>query len=131
MTDVEAAGVELCVREQVVPDLRAAVDVERFVGECDRNARVEGLVETAHAVGGQEHDAVVLLEQPQEDADHRVAVDVVVGPALQEDVGLVEQDDRVPVARDLQDVAQLVLEFVDGGAQFADGDGVERLAQQL
>jgi len=92
---------------------------------------VKGLVEAAYAVGGEEHDAVVLLEQPQEDADHGVAVDVVVGPLFQEDVGLVEQDDCIPVARHFQDVAQFVLELVDGGAQLADRDRVERLAQQL
>jgi hypothetical protein len=73
----------------------------------------------------------VLLEQAQEDADHGVAVDVVVGALLEEDVGLVEQDDCVPLAGHLEDVAQLVLELVDGGPEFADRDGVERFAQQF
>ena len=131
VVDVETACVELRVREQVGPDLLAAGGVERLVGERDGDARVEGLVEAAHAVGGEEHDAVVLLEQPQEDADHGVAVDVVVRALLQEDVGLVQQDHCVPLARDFEDVAQFVLEFVDGRAQFADRDRVERLAQQL
>ena len=129
--DVEFVGGEAGVLEEVAPDGGAAVPGVRLVVQRDRDAGVEGLVEAADAVSGEEHDAVVLLEQAQEDADHGVAVDVVVGTALEEDVGLVEQDDRVPVAGDLEDVAQLVLELGDGGPEFADCHGVERLAEQL
>ena len=61
----------------------------------------------------------------------KAAVDVVVRALLEEDAGLVEQDDFVLVACNFEYVAQFFLEFVDGLALIADRDRVDQLEQQL
>ena len=61
----------------------------------------------------------------------KAAVDVVVRALLEEDAGLVEQDDFVLVACNFEYVAQFFLDFVDGRALIADRDRVDQLEQQL
>jgi len=117
--------------EQVLPDLFARTLPVRLLLERNADARVEGFVECLDSVGCEEHDPVVLLEQAQEDAYHCVALDVVVCALLEEDVSLVQEDDSVPVACHFQDVAQFVLEFVDGRAQLAHCNALQGLLQEL
>jgi len=117
--------------EQVLPDLFARTLPVRLLLERNADARVEGFIEGLDTVGCEEHDAVVLLEQAQEDAHHCVALDVVVSSFLEEDVCLVQEDDSVPVAGHFQDVAQFVLEFVDGRAQLTHCHALQRLLEEL
>ena len=117
--------------EDLGPDLRPAVAVEVAEVVLDGNAAGEGLVEAFDAVGGEEEDALLVLEQPDEDADHGVALEVVLAALLHEDVGLVEQQDCVPGLADLEDGFEAVLEFVRLRAEFADVDHVERLVHGL
>jgi len=128
--EVQSVTVESCTLNQILPDLDPVV-AEGLVLQCDRNPAVESLVESAHAVGGQEHHAVVLLQQTQENADHGVAVNVIVRPFLQEDVGFIEKHYRIPHAGHLQNLAQFLLQLSDGGAQLSYRDTLQRFSQQL
>ena len=86
------------------------------------DARLEGLVEGLNAVRGEEEDALEVLEQAQEDRDEGVAMDVLHRALLEEDVGFVEEEDRVPGVRDFEDLGQFEFEFFGGGAEVAGGD---------
>jgi len=79
------------VVEDLFPDLRPAACVKVAEVLLHRDAARERLVEPAHAVGGQEQDALVVLEQADEDADHGVALDVALRTLLHEDVCFVQQ----------------------------------------
>jgi len=119
------------VREYLLPNALARGGSQLVVEQLDRDARVERLVELAHTVGRQEQDALLLLEQAQEDADHRVAFDVFVRSAFHEHVGFVQEQDRVPCLADFEDFFELAFEHVRFGAEFADVDGVEWLLERL
>lgn len=95
------------------------------------DARLEGLVEGLDAVRREEEDALVILEQAEEGGDERVAVDVVQGALLEEDVGLIEEEDGFPDGRDIEDARELLLEIARVRAELAGGDGVERALREL
>lgn len=96
--------------------------VERHV-----DAGPEGVVDGAHAVRGQEEDAVVVLEDAEEDRDERVALHVLLGTLRQEDVGLVEQQDAVPHVRQPENIGQGPLHFGRRQAQVTAGDDKQGL----
>lgn len=64
---------------------------------------LEGQVEIGRHVGREDDDALVIFQLPQEHGHDGVAHQVVVGPLGQEDVRLVQQDNRVPVLAELED----------------------------
>jgi len=96
--------------QQLLPNRYSFEFVQVVLKEFDADAAVERGVERFHSVGRQEQDALLLLEQPQENAHHRVAVDVRAGPLLQEYVCLVQQQDGVPRVADFEDLLQTILE---------------------
>lgn len=49
------------------PQVGPARGVQRVVLEREVDARLKGLVKRLHAIGGQEHDAGVVLEHTQKD----------------------------------------------------------------
>jgi len=67
----------------------------------------------------------------KEDADERVAVDVVHVSLLQEHVCLVQQQDRAPCVADVQDFLQLSLQVPRIGAQLARRHHVQRTLEEL
>ena len=111
-----------CRAEQVCPHLGACRLAERLVPQRDRDARVEGVVKGADAIGSEKQDTLMVLEEAKEDAHHRVAVDVVLRAPLEEDVRLVDENNRVPRRRDLEDLAQLLLELGARDAELANAE---------
>lgn len=87
--------------------------------------RLERIVERLNTVRRQEQDALEVLQQAQEDGHQRVAVDVLDGALLEEDVGFVEQEHGAPGVRNVEDLLQLGFEGAGVGAQLAGGDHVE------
>ena len=81
------------------PDGLAGLVGELGVTEGDVDAGLEGVVEGFDAVGGEEEDALEVLEQAQEDGDEGVAVDILHRALLQEDVRFVEEEDGAPGMR--------------------------------
>ena len=53
------------------------------------DATLEGLVEDADTVGGQEQDPLEVLKCAQEDRDKRITLEVLVVAVLEEDVGFI------------------------------------------
>lgn len=60
------------------------------------NARFEGLIKGGDTVGSEEEDAGVVFQDAQEDGDHGVAVEIMQGALLQEDVCFVNEEDGTP-----------------------------------
>jgi hypothetical protein len=60
------------------PDAFARQLIGRVIADQRDAARDDGLVDVVDAVGGQEQQAVEILEHAQEHADHGVGIDVVV-----------------------------------------------------
>ena len=60
-------GVTAEVLDEDGPDFGAAAAVQLRKTEADVDAGLEGLVEGAHAVGGEEEDAIKVLEGTKED----------------------------------------------------------------
>lgn len=66
-----------------------------------------------------------VFEEAEEDGDEGVAVEVVHGAFLEEDVGFVEEEDGVPGVGYVEDAVETVFENVCGGAELAGGHHVE------
>ena len=108
---VELGGAQAAgLADEGVPDVAAAGGRQGGVLHADVDAGVEGVVDVADAVGGEEEDALVVLEDAQEDGDHLVALEVGGGAGLEEDVGLVEQQHGVPLGHHLEDRVQRLLD---------------------
>ena len=63
--------------EERTPDARPGVTLELAEVQRDMDAGEERVVEGGDAVRGEEEDAAVVLDMPQEDGDHRVALHVM------------------------------------------------------
>jgi hypothetical protein len=63
---------------------------------CGGGAGGRYLVESFNTVGGEEENALEILEEAQEDANQRIAVEVVAASALKEDVGFVQKEHCSP-----------------------------------
>ena len=83
--------------EEHLPDGAARFEGEFGVAQGDVDAGLEGVVEGLDPVGGEEEDALEVFEEPQEDGDERVAVDVLHRALFEEHVGFVEEEDGTPV----------------------------------
>ena len=76
------------------------------------DAGLERRVHVFDPVGGQEEDALVVLEHAQEDGDEFVTLEVMRAALFEEDVRFVEQEDGVPFRAHLQHVRQRGLDAV-------------------
>lgn len=122
-------GREMVLREQVgeedAPDLRAAGAVEGREAKGDVDAGLEGLVEGADTIGGEEEDAGEVVEGAEEDGDEGVAGEVVVVAVLEEDVGFIKEEDGAPGGGVVEDFFEFGFEFGRVGADVAAGYLVE------
>ena len=84
--------------EEIDPDVAARGFAELAVAHADVDAGLEGGVDVVDAVGSEEEDAFVVLEDAEEDGDEFVALQVVRAALFEEDVGFVEEEDSVPFA---------------------------------
>ena len=75
------------------------------------DAALDRLVEDGHSVRRQDHDALKVLELPEEDGDERVVLQVVLGARLEEDVGFVEEEDGFPAGDQVEDFREADFEF--------------------
>lgn len=73
---------------------------------------LDRLVEDGDPVCRQDHDALEVLELPQEDGDERVVLQVVLGARFEEDVGFVEEQDGLPARDEVEDLHEAVFEFL-------------------
>ena len=119
------------VLDEVLPDMSARFNAEVRVWQEEVDTRLESVVKAVDAVGGEEEDALVVLEEAEEGRDERVAVDVVQGALLEEDVGFVEEEDGLPDGRDVEDARELLLEVARVRAELAGRDGVKRALREL
>jgi hypothetical protein len=65
--DLGGAVVALDAAEDALPDVDRLLEVDGRVGEGDVDARLEGFINDADAVGGEEEDAGVVFELAEED----------------------------------------------------------------
>lgn len=110
---------------------KSAVTCERQAKNKGRWMCTEGERTYLDSVRRQEQDPLEVLQLPQEDADQRVAGDLVQVPLLEEHVGLVEEEDGAPGVADVEDLLQLRLEVSRVGAQLSGRGHVERALEQL
>lgn len=111
--------------EEVLPDRLPAVNGEFSVVEGDVDTGLEGWVECLHAVRGQEHCAFVVFEDAQEDGDELVALKLVEGALLEENIGFVKEQDGVPAAAHFENVLQLLLDFAWIEAEITGGHHIQ------
>ena len=73
----------------------------------------------------------MVLKEPEEDAHHSIALDIMLGAFLEEDISFVEQDNGVPHGGHLEYLAQFRLQLLRVGAQLSNADRVERAVEEL
>jgi hypothetical protein len=93
-------------------------------------ARHNGFVDVVHPVGGQEEQAVEVLEHAQEHADDRIHRHVVLAP-LDIDVGLVDQHHRAPALGARQRLLERAFHLRDIQSELAGVHAVERPADDF
>ena len=137
--------------EEGDPDLALRVRGQVLVPQRDVDARLERLVEDADAVRRQEEDTAevpgawkwygvqvsgkfasrlgsgYVLELPEEDRDHGIALEVRERALLQEHVRLVNQDDRAPNRGHLEDGGEVVVQSFGMCAEVCCSHHVQRL----
>jgi hypothetical protein len=86
------------------------------------DARLDGPVDVARPVGGQEQDPVRILQLAQKDGHDGVAVDAVDVSLLQEDVCLVHEQGHLPSYRVAECFLQTSFELNGLGAQVTAAD---------
>ena len=86
------------------------------------DAGLEGLIESADAVCGEEEDALEIIECAQENGDESIALEVLVVAVLEEDVGFVEEEDCVPSGGVIEDFFEFGLEVGGVGTDVAAGN---------
>lgn len=128
---VQDARLLLEERDEVLPDMGAVVAGQRGVVQGELDARFERLVEGADAVGGEDQDAVVVLQHAQEDGDERVALQVEFRALFEEHVGFVEEHHAVPGGADEEHRVEVLFDFLRIRADVAAGDAVERAGGEL
>lgn len=57
------------------------------------------LVHCLCSIGGKKQNAIVVFELAQEDANERIPVDVIGRPPLHEDIGFIQKQGGLPMAR--------------------------------
>ena len=75
--------------------MTAGVARQLLVVHGDVDTRLKGRVDVCSAVGGEEEDAGVVLQDAEEDGDELVALEVVCGAGFEEDVRFVEEEDLI------------------------------------
>ena len=117
--------------EENTPDLHPGLLFQLVVVHRHGHTGHERGVDDLDAVRGQEQHAGVVLQEPQEDPDHGVALDVVGRALFEEDIRFVDQQNGIPDGSQFQDVAKLLFQLVGSGAEFADRGHVKRSLQDL
>ena len=100
----------LLALEEIAPHRLPALIVELGIVQTEVDPRLKRRVNVVNAVRGEEENAFVVLEQAQEDADELVALEVVRGAGFEEDVGLVEAQNGVPLCGHFENVGQGLLD---------------------
>ncbi len=113
------------------PDLLPHGGVKGLVEDGDVNSRSEGFVERAHAIRRDEQDPLIVLQRPEKDRDHTVALQVLPASSFQVDVGFIEQEDRTPLFRPGKELLELVFDRPGIDADVAGCDGHQRSASIL
>ena len=93
------------------PDLRFRFLAQLIVFDTEVDAALHSLVEDGHSVRRQDHDALEVLELPEEDGDEGVVLQVVLGARFEEDVGFVEEEDGFPAGDQVEDLREADFEF--------------------
>ena len=93
------------------PDLRFCFLAQLVVLDAQVDAALDRFVEDGDSVCGQYHDALEVLQLPQEDGDEGVVLQVVLGAGFEEDVGLVEEEDGLPASDAVENLRETVFEL--------------------
>ena len=112
--------------KEVAPDCLPTLAIEFGVFETDVDTALERRIERLNTIGRQEHDAFIVLQHAQEDADEFVAFKFVKTAFLQEDVGLVKKQDGIPARAHVQNTLELALHVARIEAEIASRHHVER-----
>ena len=109
-----------------LPDFCPRRRVEGRVLDAQMDARHESCVEGVDTVGGEEDDALVVLEYAQEDGHEAIALDIVEVALSEEDVGLVDEDDGPPGSSEVEYALQFALRIHEVTLELAGPDVIER-----
>lgn len=95
------------------------------ISQGDVDSRLEGIVESFNAVGGEEQNPLEIFQKPKEDTYKSIPMNVLDRPFLQEDVCFVKKENGTPRMSNVEDFVQLRFQFSWVGSQFAGADHVK------
>jgi len=107
---------------KVLPYRNAGIFLKRFVLQCQVYPADHGLVEALHAVSGEEENSIILFELAKKDRNQGVELSVAILPTGEEYISLVEQENRFPATRCLEDIGQILLHSFRVDAELSSGD---------
>jgi hypothetical protein len=95
------------------PDLQSLLFIELLIVQGDVDARFEGFVEGPDLVCCQEQDARVVFQHSKEDRNDCVPREITISSTrLQEDIRFIQQHDTAPSMRQLETLAEILLDFL-------------------
>ncbi len=83
------------------------------------NARSESLVKCCDTIGCQKEYALEVLQHTQKDTDKRITTDVVKLPLFEEDVCLVNKQNRTPCVGDVKYCGEALLDIATFYSKFS------------
>lgn len=114
--------------QKVAPDVTSRTRAQLIVLHADMDPALKGSIDVFDAVGGEKEYAFVVFEDAQEDGDEFVALEIVGGALLEEDVGFVEEEDGVPFCGHLEHVAEGGFNLRGRKTEIAGGHHIEGCA---
>lgn len=111
--------------QKLAPHMFPAFHAQALVLQTEMDAWFEGAVDIVDAVGSEEEETLEVFERAEEDGDEFVAFEVMGGAGFEEDVGFVEEEDRVPFRGHEEDVFEGLFDAWGVGAEVAGGHHVE------
>lgn len=102
----------VCLLNKRRPDLRLCLLAQLIVLDTKVDSALDRLVEDGHSIRRQDHDALEILQLPQEDRDEGVVLEMMLGASFEKDVRFVEEEDGLPAGNEVQDLGESVFKLL-------------------
>lgn len=116
--------------EQAFEHLPPRSWVQGIVLDFQEQTVQDGWIDIVHAVGGEDHHALEMLQPLQEDAHQAIAFQGDGGAGLEKDIGFVQQQDGIPLVCGPEELEQLHVQLARIRAQIRTGNLVASASHQ-